>query len=129
MLRDGKTPCLIPHIATIAPQFRSAPYARFCAESGDFYRRLAKQIQMHQEVHLVAILPQPVDIGVAYLRQLHLPFADVHQVAIDAIPISGTPTILLVNSSGTVERAWIGKLPADREAEVMKEVGCNASCD
>lgn len=38
------------------------------------------------------------------------------------IHVSGTPTLLLVNNAGVIERVWMGKLTAEREKEVLAEV-------
>lgn len=36
------------------------------------------------------------------------------------LPVSGTPTLLLVDSEGLVTHAWIGLLDAGREADVIE---------
>lgn len=39
-----------------------------------------------------------------------------------ALPVRGTPTLLLVDSEGAVEAAWTGLLSPEREAEVLAAV-------
>lgn len=101
----------------------------FCSESASFYQRLLRHTQNRNDMRVMAVLPQPVTQGTAYLRKLDVPIADVRQVAFNTIPIGGTPTILLVDSRGVVERTWLGKLTPEGESEVLKEAGCNQSCN
>lgn len=100
----------------------------FCSESAPFYKRLARQIQQQSDVQIMAILPQPVEAGRAYLDGLGISIDDIRQVRFSDVPIPGTPTLLLVNPKGEVEKAWIGKLTPDVESEVLKEFGCKESC-
>ncbi len=101
----------------------------FCSESAPFYQRLIRQVQKRDDIHVMAVLPQSTDQGIAYLKRLDVPITDVRQVQFATVPISGTPTILLVQSSGEVEKAWVGKLVPEMESKVLKEVGCSQSCD
>ncbi len=41
-------------------------------------------------------------------------------VELGVLPVSGTPTLLLVGSDGLVTHSWIGLLDAKREAELLR---------
>ena len=36
-----------------------------------------------------------------------------------ALDVQGTPTLLLVNGRGTVQKAWVGQLPPAQEKDVL----------
>jgi hypothetical protein len=90
----------------------------FCTESGAFYQQLAKA---HGRTRFVAVLPQPIDQGERYLERLGVAVDDVRQSSLNSINVSGTPTIMLVNSEGVVTDTWVGKLQAQQEAEVLNK--------
>jgi hypothetical protein len=100
----------------------------FCSESAPFYQRLTRHLR-DADVRIIAVLPQPVSDGVSYLQKLQVPITDVRQISFNTIPIGGTPTILLVNAKGIVEKTWLGKLDSKGESDVLKEAGCGAECD
>jgi hypothetical protein len=92
---------------------------RFCSESADFYQRLAKEKASAGGVRLIAVLPQEVSQGQTYLSKLGVVVDEVRQSPLGAIGVSGTPTLLLVDNKGTVKQSWLGKLPPDKETEVL----------
>lgn len=88
----------------------------FCTESAPFYRQLA---EAHDGTQLVAVLPQPVEEGRQYLDKLGFEVDEVVQAPLNSIYVSGTPTLMLVNRDGIVIGTWVGRLPAEQEAEVL----------
>jgi hypothetical protein len=98
---------------------------RFCSESVPFYQRLAKEALGHSDVQLVAVLPQSPVEGRKYLDDLNVPIKEVKQAELPSIHVTGTPTLILVDSQGVVTSAWIGKLPSDEEAEVIRKLQCD----
>ena len=92
----------------------------YCTESAPFYQRLARQAEQSGKVHLIAVLPQSRVEAADYLRGIGVTIADVREAKLPAIKVRGTPTLLLVSNTGVVEKAWIGKLPANRESEVLQ---------
>ena len=101
---------------------------RFCADSAPFYQRLIREVNKHQDLGAIAILQEPTKNGAEYLGKLGVSIADVRQTEFASIPISATPTILLVTSNGVVEKVWVGKLSRKAESEVMEAVGCKQPC-
>lgn len=88
----------------------------YCTESAAFYRRLQQE---SGNAHLVAVFPQSVSEGEAYLKKLAVPVDDVRQVTVDSLNVRGTPTLVLVDSTGEVKDSWVGKLPPNQEAQVI----------
>jgi thioredoxin-related protein len=97
----------------------------FCSESVPFYQRLAEEVKGRSDIRLLAVLPQPTSEGQKYLDDLGVPIKDVKQAELSSIPVRGTPTLVLVDSKGVVTDAWVGKLPSDKEAEVISKLQCD----
>lgn len=92
---------------------------RYCSESAPFYQRLLQTVADRPDVQVVAVLPQQVDQARAYLETLRVPVKEIRQVSLGSIHVIGTPTLILVDGRGLVTHSWIGKLPPDKEAEVL----------
>lgn len=93
----------------------------FCSESAPFYRRLVERAHAGP-TRVLAMLPQPAAEGNVYLKSLGVPL-EARQVFLPAIHVRATPTILLVNARGVVEKEWRGQLPSSAEVEVMEAAG------
>lgn len=96
----------------------------FCSESAPFYQRLVQEAKTRGNVRLVFVLPQPVAEGQKYLNDLGLFVSDIVQAPLKSIQVRGTPTLLLVNNKGVVMDLWLGKLPPEKEAEVLGKLQC-----
>jgi hypothetical protein len=94
----------------------------FCSESAPFYQRLVREVGGAGNLHLVAVLPQTVDEGKKYLQELGVPIEDIKQAELDAVGVAGTPTLILVNNQGVVMNAWVGKLNAENEEVVLRQL-------
>jgi len=94
----------------------------FCTESAGFYRELVQQCQK-QHVRMVAVLPQAVNEAQSYLKNEGVTVDEVRQGSFSELQISGTPTLLLLDNSGVVKSVWFGKLPAEKEKEVLAKLG------
>lgn len=95
---------------------------RFCTESGPFYQRLAQERATNQNIRLVAVFPQPVEEGQKYLSELGVTVDEVRQVRLDSVGIMATPTLILANADGAVAESWQGKLPGEKESELLTEL-------
>jgi hypothetical protein len=95
----------------------------YCNESADFYRRLAPAA-VSAGVPVVAVFPQSTDEARAHWTGQDLPLAGVDFVQVPAgrLPISGTPTLIVVDRKGVILRAWAGKQPSSGEAEIIHAV-------
>jgi hypothetical protein len=56
------------------------------------------------------------------LSGLGVEINEIKQLTPGAIRVQGTPTILLVNNAGVVTEEWLGKLPPEKESEVLSRL-------
>ena len=88
----------------------------FCTESMPFYRDLVKG-----GGRLIAIGPEPPEALLGYLEE--------HDLAVRGVTIgrgswpklTGTPTLIIVDGSGRVERTWVGTVP-ENEQSIVREL-------
>lgn len=97
----------------------------FCAESAPFYQKLIRETAGRNDLQLIATLPQSVDESRQYLGEMGLSINEIKQVAPSSVGAPGTPTLLLVDASGAVTDAWVGKLPPAKEDEVLRRLKLN----
>lgn len=93
---------------------------RFCTESAPFYQRLAQQKVGREDVRLIAILPQSVSEAQQYLGNYGISVDEIRQPVPGAAYAQATPTLIMVDKIGSVVESWIGKLPPEKEAEVLR---------
>ena len=95
----------------------------FCSASAPFYQRLIPAAYA-QGVKVVAVLPQVAEEAKPYLAHLGLPAGyDTVQAQLSSLDVHGTPTLLLVDSRGLVQKAWVGELPPAQEQDVLASLG------
>jgi hypothetical protein len=92
---------------------------RFCTESAPFYRELSKRQATQSKLNLIAVLPNPIDDAKSYLGSMGVTVSEIRQAPLSSIGASGTPTLVMVDSSGVVTDAWKGRLDGTGEAEVL----------
>lgn len=95
---------------------------RFCTESASLYQQIATERSKRDDVKTIALFPQPVADAKQYLSQLGVTVDEIKQVEPSAVNARGTPTLILVDETGTVKKVWVGKLPSNKEAEVLTEL-------
>ncbi len=95
---------------------------RYCTESTPFYQKLAQQTAGGGEVRLVAVMPQGVDEARRYLSEHGISVDEVRQASLNTINVRGTPTLIEVDKNGAVVSSWVGKLPPEKESEVMRNL-------
>jgi hypothetical protein len=91
----------------------------FCDDSAGFYRRLVQESQASGSTTFVAVLPGTVDDSRKYLEHLGVPITEIRQEVPGALGVQGTPTLLLINDKGMVTKSWVGRLPTEKEGEVI----------
>ncbi|HKC66135.1 MAG TPA: hypothetical protein VKB86_20995, partial [Pyrinomonadaceae bacterium] len=94
----------------------------FCSDSAEFYQRLTRAQGAGTNTKLVAVLPDSIDDSHAYLASLGVPIRDVKQENLSALRVRGTPTLLMVDEKGVVTNSWVGRLPANKEMEIIEAV-------
>jgi len=92
----------------------------FCLDSGPFYKRLSAEIHKHAgTIGTVAVFPQPVDEARRFLAGFDVAVDSVLQAPLPSTGARGTPTLVVVDKTGTIEKVWIGRLPPQRENDVL----------
>jgi len=91
----------------------------FCTESVPFYQRLARE---RGGARLVAVMPQPIGEAQKYLGEHSIAVDEVRQAAPNAVGVRGTPTLIMLDGTGSVLETWVGKLPPEKESEVLKRL-------
>ncbi len=94
----------------------------FCTESAPFYQRVAQERAKAGNIRLVAVFPEPVSEGQKYLSNLGVTVDEVRQARLDSIGVNGTPTLIMANGEGAVADSWRGKLPNEKETEVLSRL-------
>jgi thioredoxin-related protein len=92
---------------------------QFCTSSAPFYRQL-KEEALKQNVKSLAVFPHSTEEAKAYLESLQLSIDEIHSSPLAPYKIPGTPTVLFVNSNGTVEKGWFGDV-SGREKQIREE--------
>jgi hypothetical protein len=95
---------------------------KYCDESASFYQRLVQEQARRKSFRLVAVLPQPDTDGRRYLNNLNVFIDEIKQLSPSAVGVRGTPTLLLVSSTGILTDAWVGKLSPEEEIEVLSRL-------
>ncbi|HSK70047.1 MAG TPA: hypothetical protein VK892_00020, partial [Pyrinomonadaceae bacterium] len=75
-----------------------------------------------RNIKFVAVFPTKVEDSTRYLTEHGLNGFEVKEAPISALDASGTPTLILTNDRGEVTHFWVGKLPAEKEAEVINQL-------
>jgi hypothetical protein len=94
----------------------------WCESSAGFYRDLIRS-NSKGAVHLLAVLPQPIQQDQQFLRSLSLELQDVRQVNLATLNVYATPTLLLLGGDGRIKKVWMGMLSPDGEADVFSTLG------
>jgi len=68
------------------------------------------------------VFPQPVAEGQKYLSDLGVTVDEVQQARLDSIGVMATPTLILANADGAVVESWTGKLPGEKESELLAKL-------
>ncbi len=98
----------------------------FCEDSAPFYQRLlTEQKRDGSSTAIVAAFPDAADVVKQVVQSEGLEVQALARVPPEKLNVSGTPTLLLVDRSGTVLKAWIGMLSPREELEVMQALACH----
>jgi len=93
----------------------------FCEDSAPFYQRLIAQQQPGgSNSTIVAVFPDTADTVKEVVQSEGMGVHALAGVPLERLKISATPTLLLVDRSGTVLNSWIGMLSPRQELEVMR---------
>jgi thiol-disulfide isomerase/thioredoxin len=93
----------------------------FCTRSMPFYRRLASEARSNG-IQFVAATNEDLQRHTNYLNEHGVGVDKVVSAGKNGIHVSGTPTLLVVQSDGRVGRMWRGQLRGEREKDVFEEL-------
>lgn len=88
------------------------------------YNKAVQEKQSVNDVHFVAVFPGEANDAKQYLKDKGIGIQDVAQAMPNSIGASGFPTLMLLDKTGTVKKAWTGKLSPERELEVIDSIKC-----
>ena len=94
---------------------------RFCNESAPFYKRIIETVK-NKNIKLVAVFPTEIEESAKHLEELGLTNIEVKRSSLGSLQVSGTPTLILTNNKGEITDYWVGKLPPDKETEVLDKL-------
>lgn len=101
---------------------------QYCTDSMPFYRTLAAlDVVSDGRIQLAAVSLQPEEQMRAYLESHQIAVRPVVLFRDSGLAIRGTPTVVLVDRSGTVVNSWAGQLQPAEEAALVREVQALAS--
>jgi len=96
----------------------------YCEASLPFYRQLGEQEKGNAlHAHVLIVMPNDAVSGSSFLRKDDVDVQVIFGQRLGALRVSGTPTVLLLDSSGRIERAWMGQLTPLGEKDVMNAAG------
>lgn len=95
----------------------------YCKESLPFYKRLLGEQQMGgQRTRMVAVFPNPKTEVEQYKEKNQLSVESVPELNYSTLNVTGTPTLILADSTGRVLDFWVGKLSKEEEQQVTEAV-------
>jgi len=92
----------------------------YCSSSAPFYRQLIDEANK-RNVKCLAVFPNSPDDAHKYLQYIDLPIENVQTGSLAAYKVTGTPTVLFVDSHGIVRSTWFGAAP-EREPEMRDKL-------
>lgn len=96
----------------------------YCQESLPFYKRLlGEQQRAGQRTRMVALFPNPTTEVEQYKQQNQFHIDSVPELNYSTLNVTGTPTLILVDSTGSVLDFWVGMLSKDDEQQLIEAVG------
>jgi hypothetical protein len=99
----------------------------YCLRSLPLYRRLDKLAQDgNQGVWLFVVSPESTRTMEAFLSDEQIKPRKILRSSLAEIGVSATPTLLIVDQSGTVRHVFVGQLDEQRERQLMGLLGFKA---
>ena len=111
---NGDAPTLVASLSTSC---------HFCTESTSFYKKLLAARQLHEaNFRFLTLFPQEKADAVDYLKRQNLISDAVLTADLTSLDVTGTPTLLLIDSRGVVQKVWVGKLSETDEKDVLSKL-------
>lgn len=95
----------------------------FCEDSLPFYRELLRAEKSGEsKARLVAVLPDPEMDATRFVHDAQLDVPMIAPFQLQRLHVSGTPTLILVDGNGTVEKVWVGEQDAAGQQEIRDAI-------
>lgn len=95
----------------------------FCQESTPFYKALTTSPSVtSKRVSILMVFPQPQNDAETFVRDKDINGDRIVSMPLQKLGITSTPTLLLVDRSGKVERLWIGVLSHLQQKDLLEEL-------
>lgn len=91
----------------------------FCDQSMPFYRALGEDEVLSRRTRIVVLAPDEEQVTLEELKRFGVRVDQVARVPLGSLKVSGTPTAIVVNRLGVIERVLPGLLDASRQAQLL----------
>ena len=96
---------------------RSCPY---CKASLPFYKQLSDlEKSSVLRAHLLVVMRSDESAGRSFLKTGEVEVQGIFGQNLDDLKVTGTPAVMLLDSSGRIEQTWVGQLTPRLEKEVI----------
>jgi hypothetical protein len=95
---------------------------KFCAASMPFFRRLAEVGRNGAPMSLIAVSSEPAETTRYFLGKGGVAASQVFQRPLEPLGITATPTVLVADARGLVEKEYVGTLSPAQETELLAMV-------
>jgi hypothetical protein len=95
----------------------------FCQESAPFYKELTSSPAVKaKRVVIVTVFPQQQGEAESFVKGNQMHADEVLSMPLQGLGTSSTPTLLLVDRTGKIERLWIGVLSRSQQKDLLVEL-------
>ena len=102
----------------------------FCEESIPFYQRLVDtQAPGGNDLGIVAVFPNDPEMVHQFMTKDNLGIRSLANIPLERVQVNATPTLILVDSNGRVERSWVGTLTPADELELFHSLFGSGTTD
>ena len=81
-------------------------------------RTIIAEASLHNDVGLIAVLPQDQEASGNYLSALNLTLPSA-QSRLSTLKVLGTPTTIMCDSAGVVQAVWFGQLDQRKQEQIL----------
>jgi thioredoxin-related protein len=92
----------------------------FCQDSLPLYKQITARSK--GQLNVVAVLPQSQPEATKFLRDAGVEADQVVSASLESIGVRGTPTVMLLDGNGKIQKAWVGRLDEKRKKELLQDV-------
>jgi hypothetical protein len=93
----------------------------YCEESVPFYQKLVSAQQPSgDDLGIIAVFPNETEVVRQFITRENLHIPNVAAMPLEKLRVVATPTLILVDREGRVERSWMGVLSSREELDLLK---------